>query len=179
MAEAGEPGGPALVIFGDSVDSAALRHEVRVAIMDPFLFARIDGRPHVMVSVLERTRIEAALPDATLYDLNDLGLGELRESGMPLHEIECELASRAAAAMGLREAVADFAMPLAIADRLRADGIELTADRGGVRDAPPVEARWELDGIRAAQRAAEAGMAAAAALLRRAEVDGERLHRRR
>ncbi len=146
MAEAGEPGGPALVIFGDSVDSAALRHEVRVAIMDPFLFARIDGRPHVMVSVLERTRLEAALPDATLYDLNDLGLGELRESGLPLHEIECELASRAAAAMGLRDAVADFAMPLAIADRLRADGIQLAPDPEVFEMRRRSKLDWELDG---------------------------------
>ena len=45
MTEAGEPGGPALLIYGASEASAALRHEVRVPIMDPFLFARIDGRP--------------------------------------------------------------------------------------------------------------------------------------
>ena len=101
MAEAGEPGCPALLIYGASEDSAALRHEVRVPIMDPFLFARIDGRPHVMVNTLERARVEEAMPDAELYDLNDLGISELRESGSPLEEIELELASRAAAAMGL------------------------------------------------------------------------------
>ena len=88
MAEAGEPGGPALLIYGDSEDSAALRHEVRVAIMDPFLFARIDGRPHVMVSTLERDAASRRLcPTPTLYDLNDLGIAELRESGLPLDEI--------------------------------------------------------------------------------------------
>jgi Xaa-Pro aminopeptidase len=178
MAEAGEPGGPngpALLIYGASEDSAALRHEVRVPIMDAFLFARIDGRPHVMVNTLERSRIEAAVPDAELYDLNDLGISELRESGSPLEEIELELASRAAAAMGLTEAVVDPEFPLLFADRLRADGIELTPDAGAFADRRRAKLDWELDGIRSAQRAAEAGIAAAAALLRRATVDGDGL----
>ncbi len=173
MAEAGEPGGPALLIYGASEQSAALRHEVRVAIIDPFLFARIDGRPHVMVNVLERARIEAVLPDAELYDLDDLGLAELRESGLPYTEIELELTSRAAAAMGLRTALADPALALIVADRLRADGIELTPDADVFEARRRSKLDWELDGIRAAQRAAEAGMGAAAELLRRAQVDGD------
>jgi Xaa-Pro aminopeptidase len=169
----GEVGGPALLIFGASEDSATLRHEVRVPIMDPFLFARIDGRPHVMVSTLERSRVEAALPDAELYDVNDLGLSELRESGLPFMEVELELVSRAAAAMGVREAIADPALPLIVADRLRADGIKLTPDADAVTARRRAKLDWEIDGIRSAQRAAEAGMAAVAALLREAEIDGE------
>jgi Xaa-Pro aminopeptidase len=185
MAEAGEPGGPngpALLIYGDSVSSAALRHEARVAIMDPFLFARIDGRPHVMVSTLERARVEAAMPEAELYDLNDLGIQELRDSGLPLAEIELELASRAAAAMDLREALIDPRFPVLYADRLRADGIKLDPDAATFVGRRRAKLDWELEGIRSAQRAAEAGMAAAAALLRAAEiadggliVDGEPL----
>ena len=48
MAEAGEQGGPALLIYGRA--RTRRRHEVRVPIMDPFLFARIDGGPHIMVN---------------------------------------------------------------------------------------------------------------------------------
>jgi Xaa-Pro aminopeptidase len=73
---------------------------------------------------------------------------------------------------------------LGLGDRLRAEGIELTVDDR------PVDARrrskegTELEGVRRAQRAAEAGMAAAAGLLCRAEpaehgrlrVDGQELH---
>jgi Xaa-Pro aminopeptidase len=175
MAEAGERGGPALLIYGASEESAALRHEVRVPIMDEFLFARIDGRPHVMVNTLERTRVEAAVPDAELYDLNDLGLGELRESGKPYAEIELELASRAAAAMGVRDAVVDPQFPIAVSDRLRADGIKLRPDADAFAMRRRAKLDWELEGIRAAQHAAEAAMAAAAGLLRSAEVDGDAL----
>jgi Xaa-Pro aminopeptidase len=175
MAEAGEPGGPALLIFGASETSAALRHEIRVPIMDPFLFARIDGRAHVMVNTLERSRVIDAVPDAELYDLNDLGLKELRESGKPYEQIELELTSRAAAAMGLREAVVDPLFPVAVADRLRADGIELRPDAEALARRRRAKLDWELDGIRSAPRAAEAALAAAAALLRSAEVDGDAL----
>jgi Xaa-Pro aminopeptidase len=175
MAEAGEQGGPALLIFGASEDSAALRHEIRVPIMDPFLFARIDGRPHVMVNTLERARVTEAVPDAQLYDVSELGLRELRESGKPYEEIELELTSRAAAAMGVREAVVDPLLPVSVADRLRADGIELRPDAEVFARRRRVKHDWELDGIRSAQRAAEAAMAAAAAVLRSAEVDGDSL----
>ena len=151
MAEAGEPGGPALVIYGASEASAALRHEVRVAIMDPFLFARIDGRTHVMVSTLERSRVEEAAPGAELHDLNDLGISELRESGLGPDEIALELTSRAAAAMGLREARRrSRSFPLAVADRLRADGDRADARPRRVRRPPPRRSSAaELDGIRA------------------------------
>jgi Xaa-Pro aminopeptidase len=175
VAEPGEPGGPALLIYGDSVRSAALRHEVTVAIMDPFLFALIDGRPHVMVSTLERERVEAALPNAELYDLNDLGITELRESGLPPDQIWVELASRTAAAMGVREAHVDPDFPVLFADRLRADGIELIPDSDTFAARRRAKLDWELEGIRRAQRAAEAGMAAAAELLRGATVDGDGL----
>jgi Xaa-Pro aminopeptidase len=173
MPEAGEPEGPALLIYGASDASAALRHEVRVAIMDPFLFARIDGRAHVMVSTLERSRVEATLPDAALYEINDLGFAELRESGLGFEEIWLELTSRAAAAMGVREAVVDPQLPIVVADRLRADGLTLTPDSGVFEARRRSKLDWEIDGIRSAQRAAEAGMAAAAELLRRAEIDGD------
>jgi Xaa-Pro aminopeptidase len=100
---------------------------------------------------------------------------ELLESGLPGHEVDLELASRAATAMGVREAVADPDLPLAVAERLRADGIALSVDYDAVAARRRVKSDAELAGIRRAQAAAEAGMRAAAGLLRRAEPDGDRL----
>ena len=164
-----------LLIYGDSERSATLRHEVRIPIIDAFLFALIDERPHVMVSTIERDRVAAALPEAELYDLNDLGIGELRESGIAPSAMWVELTSRAAAAMGIREARVDPDFPIDVADRLRADGIALTPDAELFAARRRSKAGWELEGIRRAQTAAEAGMAAAAALLRRASIEGEAL----
>src|SRR4051812_35679663 len=116
------------MLYGSTERSAAMRHELPVAIGDPLLLAVVDGRMHVLTSSLERARIEAAAPDAVVHDIMDLGFHELLESGLSSHELELELASRGAATIGLREAVGDPDMPAAMADRLRADGIALALD---------------------------------------------------
>jgi Xaa-Pro aminopeptidase len=165
----------ALLFYGDSIRSAALRHELPVAIMDPFLLAVVDGTTHVMASNLEIDRIREAAPDAVLHDVRDLGFQELMGGDMSREEVSIELASRAAAAIGVRDAIVDPEMPVIIADRLRADGIELTPDPKAFEARRRVKSEAELAGVRRAQRAAEAGMAAAADVLRRAEPDGDRL----
>jgi Xaa-Pro aminopeptidase len=164
------------LFYGDTKRSAAMRHELPLAIIDPFLLGIVGGRLHVTASPLERGRLAAAAPDAVLHDFTELGFYELLESGMRSDELELELVSRAAAAMGVREAVADPEVPVAVADRLRADGIVLHPDHPAVASRRRVKTEAELVGIRRAQAAAEAGMSAAAALLRRgAAVDGRLL----
>ena len=66
---------------------------------------------------------------------------------------------------------------MAVADRLRAEGIAVTVDGPAVEARRRVKSPAELAGIRRAQRAAEAGMAAAEELIRGAEREGGRLHR--
>ena len=163
------------LFHGDTERSAAMRHELPVSIGDPFLLGIVGGRMQVMASTLERTRIAAAAPDAVLHDLADLGFYELLESGMSYDELDLELTSRAAAAMGVREAVVDPEMPVAVADRLRADGIVLHPEHEAIAARRRVKSPSELAGIRRAQAAAEAGMSTAAAVLRRASPDGDRL----
>jgi Xaa-Pro aminopeptidase len=164
-----------LLFYGDTERSASMRHELPVPIGDPFLIGIVGGRMHVTASPLERARIAAAAPDAVLHDVAELGFYELLESGMTYNEVELELASRTAAAIGVDEAVVDPEMPVAVADRLRADGIALRPDHEAIAARRRVKSATELAGIRRAQAAAEAGMSAAAELLREAAPDGERL----
>jgi Xaa-Pro aminopeptidase len=166
---------PNFLFYGDTERSYAMRHELPVVIGDPFLLGIVDGRLHVTVSFLDRAPVAAAAPDAVLHDYGDLGFGELRMSGMSWFDMEVELASRAAAAMGIGEAIADPDMPFAIADRLRADGISLHLDQPAVGARRRVKSAAELAGIRRAQAAAHAGLSAAAGVLARAVPDGERL----
>ena len=163
------------LFYGDTERSRAMRHELPVAIGDPFLLAIVAGRMHVTVSGLERTMVAAAAPDAVLHDIADLGFYELLEESASPHEIDLELASRGAAAMGIRAVVADPEMPVAIADRLRSDGIIVEPDRATIAARRRVKSKAELAGMRRAQAAAEAGLAAAAEVLRRAVPDGDRL----
>ena len=163
------------LFYGDTERSRAMRHELPVAIGDPFLLAIVAGRMHVTVSGLERTMVAAAAPDAVLHDIADLGFYKLLEESASPHEIDLELASRGAAAMGIRAVVADPEMPVAIADRLRSDGIIVEPDHATIAARRRVKSKAELAGMRRAQAAAEAGLAAAAEVLRRAVPDGDRL----
>jgi Xaa-Pro aminopeptidase len=163
------------LFHGDTERSAAMRHELPISIGDPFLLGIVGGRMHVMASALERTRIAASAPEAVLHDLADLGFYELLESGMSRNELDLELTSRAAAAMRVGEAIVDPEMPVAVADRLRADGIVIHPDHEAIAARRRVKSAAELAGIRRAQAAAEAGMSAAAALLRQAAAHDERL----
>lgn len=165
----------AYLFYGDTERSPAMRHELPVTIGDPFLLGIVEGRMHVMASSLERTQIEAAAPEAILHDYEDLGFRELLESGKNWHELQLELVSRAAAAMGVREATVDPEMPVAVADRLRADGLVLDPNEEAIAARRRVKSASELSGIRRAQAAAEAGMNTAAELLRHAVADDGRL----
>ncbi|MDX6730315.1 MAG: Xaa-Pro aminopeptidase [Baekduia sp.] len=166
-----------LLLYGDTERSAALRHELPIVVGDPFLFAEVGGRTTLLTNTLERERMAAARPDAELIEATDLGFHELLRGGQSRDEILLELVSRAVAQLGVREAIVDPEFPVAVADRLRADGVVLTPDHAAVAQRRRVKSPAELAGIRVAQRAAEAGMAAAAAVLREAEPGGDLLVR--
>ena len=76
----------ALLLFGDTLRSPALRHEIPLAIIDAVLFAEVDGRRHVLTSILERDRIAAALPDAKVLDYVTYGFREQLERGLSFDE---------------------------------------------------------------------------------------------
>ena len=171
------------LLFGDTIRSPALRHEIPLAILGPLLFAEVDGRRIVLTSWLERERVIRALPDAEVLDYFDFGWKELVESGMSDAEADRETVSRVARKIGLEAAVVPGDFPLAIGDRLRDDGIVLTVDDEAVQLRRRVKSPVELEGVHAAQRVAEAAMTVARDLLARArptdagdlEVDGKRL----
>jgi Xaa-Pro aminopeptidase len=165
-----------LLLYGDTERSAALRHEIPIAIGDPLLYAEVDGRAFIAASSLERDRLATARPDAELIDDDELGFRELLQSGLTRDEVWLEVTSRAVRHTGVREAIVDFEFPLGVADRLRADGVVLSIDDEAIGFRRRVKTGAELAGIRRAQRAAEAGMAAAAAVLSRAEPVRGTLH---
>jgi len=165
-----------LLLYGDTERSPALRHEVPIPIGDPFLFAELDGNQYVLTSRLEEGRVKRALPDAEVLDYFKLGYKELAESGLSIAEASREVEARAVQEIGIAEATVPGDFPLALGDRLRDDGIVLTVDDAAVDLRRRAKTPAELDGIRAAQRAAEAGMAAARDLLARAVPEGGRLH---
>jgi len=166
-----------VLIYADTERSATLRHEIPLAIGDPFLYVEADGRRVVLTNSLERDRLARAVPDVELVLGDELGLDDLVAEGLPRHEIDLELAARLCRRVDLRTAVVPPELPVVLADRLRADGIELRPDQEAFEARRRAKNEAELAGIRRAQVAAEAGMAACAALLREARAEGGELRR--
>jgi Xaa-Pro aminopeptidase len=166
-----------VLLYGDTERSAAMRHEIPLAIGDPFLYVETGGRRVALTNSLERDRLARAVPDVELVLGEELGRDELIAAGLPRHEIDLELCARLCSRLGVHVAAVPPDLPVALADRLRADGVELRADHDLFEQRRRVKSAAELAGVRRAQAAAEAGIAAGAALLREAEIAGDELRR--
>ena len=166
---------PAILICGDTLRSPELRHEVPLGIGDPFLYLEADGRRAVLTNVLEVDRIAAQAPELERLLGEQLGRDELIAQGLSFEQIDRELFLRAVRELGITAAVVPPAFPLAVADRLRAEGIELTVDDELFVDRRRQKTDAELAGIRRAADAALAGMEECARVLRESEIDGDGL----
>jgi Xaa-Pro aminopeptidase len=155
---------------------------VPVAIPDEFLYAEIGDRRTVVLHSLEIPRVRTDAPGLEIIPLEQLGADELFAQGLQGWEIELEIALRACRELGLDQATVPPTFPLAHADHLRANGIEIVVGRDLFNNRRRSKNETELGGIRKAQRACEAALDASRELLRRAtandgglEVNGEPL----
>jgi Xaa-Pro aminopeptidase len=155
-----------VLIYGDTVREPALRHEVPLTVGDAFLYVERGGERIVVIGALELPRMRE-LPGLVVHTLDEYGLHELAGSGLGREDAYDEVYARAVQELGVVNAVVPHTFAVGFADRLRAHGVEVAADRDLFAERRRVKNAHELDGIRRAQQAAEAGMAAAAELLRR------------
>ena len=164
----------AVLIYADSFRSADLRHAVPLAVPDPFLYAESNGGRHVVASSMEAARLrELGLFEVHVHE--DYGIDDLVAAGLDRREIAAQLALRAVRELGIAHAAVPETFPIWLADRLRADGVELEVDQRLFDARRRVKTEAQLAGLRRAQRAAEAAMDTCRDLLRRAEADGEAL----
>ena len=122
-----------VLLYGDTIRYPALRHEVPLAILDPFLFADHEGRALILTSSLETSRIATALPEAELLTFDELGLYELVADGVPRDQAELDTLVAALERWRIDAAVVAPDLPVAVADRLRAGGVALTVDGGAIQ----------------------------------------------
>ena len=159
-------------MYADTFRSPELRHEVPLGVPDPFLYVETGGKRHIAIGSMEIPRL-AALGLFELHPSEEFGSDELIRSGLSYDQVRAEVLVRAVTALGVTSAVVPETFPLWLADRVRANGVELTVDRDFFNDRRRVKTEAELAGITRAQRAAEAGMDAIRDMLRRAEPAGD------
>jgi Xaa-Pro aminopeptidase len=158
-----------ILIFADSVLSPEMRHEVPVMVPDPFVYAEKDGKRYSFSTAFEVERLAEAGIEAHPWE--ELGYDELLEQGLPREEITwLHLNLNACRELGIEEATVPRSFPVSTADFLRENGITLNPDYTFFADRRRVKNEAELEGIRRAQKAAEAGMGAAKEMLGRAKA---------
>jgi Xaa-Pro aminopeptidase len=162
---------PDVLIYADTVRSPELRHEIPLSVPDPFLYVERNGTRRVVTHSLELPRLRS-LAGLEVHVLEEFGADELRRSGLDQYGVRDEIIGRACAEFGISQAVVPAAFPLDVADALRANGIDISVDRELFERRRRVKGGAELEGMRRAQRAAEAGMEAARAILRAALAGG-------
>ena len=163
---------PDVLIYGDTIRSPELRHEVPLPIPDPFLYAEKGDRRIAIIHSLEIPRVREDAPDLEILPLEDIGSDELFTQGLQGWEVMLELAVRSCRRLGIEGATVPESFPVGHADHLRANGIGVVVDRDLFDNRRRSKNETELHGIRNAQRACEAALDASRQLLRRAEPNG-------
>jgi Xaa-Pro aminopeptidase len=158
-----------VVIVGDSVRNPEILHEVPVAVPDPFLYVEQGDRRIAVVGSFEVQRVEAAGAGLEVHAFERFGRDELQKEGLHYGEILREVTVRVCSELGLEKVVVPPDFPLEIGDRLRESGVEVAWDRSFFVARRRVKNEEELAGIKRSQRACEAAMDEARALLRRAD----------
>ena len=161
-----------ILILADSIRSPEMRHEVPLPVPDAFLYAEHGGRRVVVVSSLESQRVGEAVPGLEVIPLESLGIDQLLLDGAKPSQAMLEVYTRACQELGLESASVPSTFPLELADRLRANGIELQVDREQFDLRRRRKSATEIAGLRRAQHACEAALDVARAMLRSASVNG-------
>jgi Xaa-Pro aminopeptidase len=161
-----------VLIHADTTRSPAMRHEVPLAVPDPFLYIEHGGRRYAVVTAFERERIAAAAPDIETLPPEQFGIDELYRRGTPRVEAMLEVYLRALRELGVTDAAVPAQFPLELADHLRANGVTVRVERELFEDRRRRKNATEIAGLRRAQRACEAALDVARAMLRGADHDG-------
>ena len=161
-----------VLICADTTRSPEMRHEVPVAIPDAFLYAEQNGRRVAVVSSLEAERINAAEPGIEVITPDALGADELLAEGVPVDEMLLRVYARACRELEITSATVPSTFPLELADRLRADGVDVQPDRKLFDLRRRSKNATEIAGLRRAQLACEAALDSAREMLRSATTDG-------
>jgi Xaa-Pro aminopeptidase len=154
----------ALLLYGAPEVLPDLFHAVPAGIIDPFLYVEADGRRVAIVSVLDADNARAT--GVEVLDPLRFGRDDMLSQGLAAHTIEAETCLRACRELGVETAVVPFEFPLAVADHLRAGGVAVRVDADAFVARRRVKSPEQLEGIRRAQRAADAAMGVAATLIR-------------
>jgi Xaa-Pro aminopeptidase len=155
-----------VLMFGATDVDADLFQAVPIAIIDPFVYLEVGGKRVVVLGVFEHDRVRALDAGLEVRDPSDFGRTGLLKDGWDYDEAAFEVALRVCREYGVDAAAVPYDFPLAVAEHLRAGGVDVQVDLETFRLRRRVKTPHQIEGIRRAQAAADASMALAAQMLR-------------
>jgi Xaa-Pro aminopeptidase len=173
MSSQGQAAPRTLLIFSESRNGPDMRHAAGVAIHDPFLYAEHEGKRYAVITGFEVPLLLDAGIEAR--SLEQCGLDAFLTDGLSRAQARVGAYVRGAQELGIESAAVPPSFPLELAERLRAVGISLEVDAELFDGRRRAKTDAQLAGIRKAQRAAEAGIDAASAILAGARIERTQL----
>lgn len=152
-----------LLFFDSPRKSADLRYAVPVDVLDAFLYAEQGDRRTAVLWKADAARVEET--GVAIIDPVDAGRDEFLELGLDGWQVELETCARACEQLGITTATVPFEFPVALADRLREAGVELSVDPGVFLDRRRRKTPEQVEGHRRASQVATLAMARAAELI--------------
>jgi Xaa-Pro aminopeptidase len=145
-----------IVIFGDS-KYPSLRHEVPLPLPDPIAYLEAGGVRTIVAGSLDLPRMRA-LGGYEVLSFEELGLAEALAQGRTLADGMRACVVEACRRLDVAEALVPSDFPVELADDLRSAGVAIQAEGALFEQRRRAKTGPELDGVRRAQRAAEAAM---------------------
>jgi Xaa-Pro aminopeptidase len=147
-----------VLMHADSIRDPDLFVATGVTIVDPFAYLEHGDRRIILTSVLEADGARRNSRATDVVTTGELGMRELVRGGMEWDEAEVEVIARLLEREQVKQVSVPARFPLETADFLRGRGVEVRVDAELFGARRRHKDDRELEGIRAAQRGAEAAM---------------------
>lgn len=168
-AEKDQPGRVPLLLFGDSYRFPDIYHSIRFLAPDPQIVLEQDGQIVLLTNALEEGRARKQSRATTFENIDDYGARELNATMSPITEATATVILRFLGAHNARRIAVPEYFPLALADRLRAKGIDLQVI-DGLEQRRRAKRDDEIAALEATQRATEEAWQLGVDAIARADV---------
>jgi Xaa-Pro aminopeptidase len=143
-----------LLLFGDSYRFPDVYHSIRFLAPDPQIVLERDGEIVMLTNALEEGRARKQSRATKIENIDEYGARELQATMNPITDATATLIERFLVAHDARRITVPQYFPIALADRLRAKGIDLAVFEG-LEQRRRAKRDDEIAALEATQRATE------------------------
>ena len=161
-----------LLMVADSEHDADMLHAVRMFVADPFIFARLSDRDHMVVSDLEVDRARREAAHCRVWPLSRF-LRALRTDGVKRPTL-ADVVRLFLKQQGVKKVIVPEHFPSGLAARLKRLKVKLKVHEGSIFPARAVKCTEEIKRISGALTMAEVGLAEAIQALKSAKIGKNR-----